>query len=72
METRREAPVTLTLTYLSPRVSGALQIQLAKNAKYLIPFPPMSENVKEEGTLLGHIQSLKYHDYNLQDLEKFP
>ena len=32
----------------------------------------MSENVKEEGNLLGHIPGLKYQDYNLQDPKKFP
>ena len=31
----------------------------------------MSEDVQEEGALLGHIPSLKYQDYNLQDPEKF-
>ena len=32
----------------------------------------MSACVFEEGGLLGHIQNLKYHDYNLRDPEKFP
>lgn len=72
METRREAPVMLTMTYISPRVSGALDIQLAKHAKYLIPLPPMSEDVIEEGALLGQIPNLKYQDYNLLDPKKFP
>ena len=60
MEPRREVPVTLTPTYLNPRVRGALDIQLTKNARYTIPLPPMSEDVIEEGALLGHIQNLKY------------
>ena len=53
METRCEAPVMLTLTYIIPRAVGALDIQLAKHTKYLIPLPPMSEDILEEGTLLG-------------------
>ena len=72
MEPRREVPFTLIPTYLNPRVSGAPEIQLTKNAKYPILFPPMSEDVVEEGALLGQIQNLKYQNYNLQDFEKFP
>ena len=34
--------------------------------------PPMSEDVKEEGSLLGHLNDLKYQDYNLLDDIKFP
>ena len=37
-----------------------------------MPFPPMSEDVKEEGSLLGHVNDLKYQDYNLLDHIKFP
>ena len=61
----REAPVNLIAAYLNPRVSGVPDIQLIKNMKYIIPLPPMSEDVFEEGGLLGHIQNLKYQDYNL-------
>ena len=32
----------------------------------------MSEDVTEEGALLGQIPNLKYQDYNLLDPEKFP
>lgn len=32
----------------------------------------MSEDVIEEGMLLGQISNLKYQDYNLLDPEKFP
>ena len=67
----KEAPMNLTVTYLNPRVSRAPNIQLVKNVKYLIPLPCMSEDVFEEGGLLGHIQNLKNQDYNLQDPEKF-
>lgn len=72
MELCREVLIILTPTYLNPRVSGAPDIQLPKNAKYPIPLPPMSKDVVEEGALLGKIQNLKYQDYNLQDPEKFP
>ena len=33
---------------------------------------PMSEDVEEEGSLLGHVNDLKYQDYNLLDHVKFP
>ena len=72
METRREAPVMLIATYITLWAAGAPYIQLAKHAKYPIPLLPMSEDVIEEGTLLGQILNLKYQDYNLLDLEKFP
>lgn len=72
METRREAPVTLTPAYLSLRVRGSLDLQLAKNTKYPIPLPPMSKDVQEEGALPGYIPGLKYQEYNLQDPKKFP
>ena len=32
----------------------------------------MSEDVEEEGSLLGHVNDLKYQDYNLLDHVKFP
>lgn len=72
METRREVPITLIPTYLSSKESGAPNLQLTKNVKYLIPLLPMSKDVKEEGDLLGNISGLKYRDNNLQALEKFP
>lgn len=72
MKTRKEVPIMLTTTYLSLRASGAPKIYLTRSAKYLIPLPPMLEDVKEEGALLGHIPGLKYQDYNLQDPDKFP
>ena len=37
-----------------------------------MPLPPMSEDVKEEGLLLGYVNDLKYQDYNLLDHVKFP
>ena len=61
----REAHVNLTAAYLNPRVSEAADIRLVKNEKYLISLQSMSEDVFEEGGLLGHIQNLKYQDYNL-------
>jgi hypothetical protein len=72
METRREAPVMFIVTYIIPRMARAPNIHLAKHAHYPIPLPPMSKDVIEEGTLLGQIPNLKYQDYNLLDLEKFP
>ena len=72
MEPRKEVPITWTPTYLNPRLSGSLEVQLVKNPKYPIPLPPMSKAVVEEGALLGQIPNLKYQDYNLQDPEKFP
>ena len=71
MEARSEGPMTLTPTYVSLGEIGALDIQLSKNAKYPIPLSLMSEDVLEEGALLGHIPTLKYQDYNLLDPEKF-
>ena len=68
----REVDVNLTAAYLNTRVSGASDIQLIKNMKYLIILPPMWEYVFEEGGLLGHTQNLKYQYYNLKDPEKFP
>ena len=65
MEPHWEVPVKLTPSYLNLRVSGAPDIQLAKNKKYPILLPPMSKDVLEEGALLGYIQNLKYQDYNL-------
>ena len=72
MESYRKVPITWTLAYVNPRLSGAPKVHLVKNEKYLIPLPPMSEDVAEEGELLEHIPNLKYQDYNLQDPEKFP
>lgn len=72
METRRKAPITLTPTYVNLQVIGAPVIQLAKHTKYPIPLLSMSEDVLEEGALLRQISNLKYHDYNLLDLKKFP
>jgi hypothetical protein len=72
METKSEEPMTLILTYVFQRVIGVPDIQLAKNAKYPVPFPPMSKDVIEEGTFLGYIQTPKYQDYKLLDPEKFP
>lgn len=65
MENRREAFVAWTLVYISPRTGGAPDVPLMKNMKYPIPLPPMSEDVIEEGDLLGQISILRYQDYNL-------
>ena len=72
MESHKEVPIIGTPTYVNPRLNGAPEVHLVKNSKYLIPLPPMSEDVAEEGELLEHILNLKYQDYNFQDPEKFP
>lgn len=72
IQNRREVPIAWTPVYVSSRTSRALDIPLVKNEKYHILLPPMSEDVIEQGDLLGHISILRYQDYNLQDLEKFP
>jgi len=43
-----------------------------KQVKYVVPLPPMPEEVREQGNLLGKIDQLKFQDYNLQDPQKFP
>lgn len=50
----------------------ALKIQLSSKARYLVPLLPMSEDVEEEGSLLGYVNDLKYQDYSLLDHVKFP
>jgi hypothetical protein len=35
-------------------------IELAKKAKYIVPLPPMPEEVREQGNLLGKINQLKF------------
>lgn len=72
METKHEAPVMLTPTYISPWAIGAPDIQLTKHVKYPIPLLLVFEDVLEEGVLFGQIPNLKYQDYNLLDPEKFP
>lgn len=57
--------------YVCPLRREAPKIQLSAKAKYLVPLPPMSEDV-EEGSLLGYVNDLKYQDYNLLDHIKFP
>jgi hypothetical protein len=54
-----------TLQYEAPK------IQLSSEARYPMPLPPMSEDVEEEGSLLGYVNDLKYQDYNLLDHIKF-
>ena len=38
----------------------APKVQLSTKARYPVPFPPMSEDVKEEGSLLGYVNDIKY------------
>ena len=59
-------------TYVFPLRHEAPKIQLSAKAKYLVSLPPMSEDVEEEGSLLGYVNDLKYQDYNLLDHINFP
>ena len=58
--------------YMCPLWHEAPKIQLSSKARYPVPLPPMSEDVEEEGLLLGYVNDLKYQDYNLLDHIKFP
>ena len=58
--------------YVCPLRHEAPKIQLSAKAKYLVPLPLMSEDVEEEGSLLGYVNDLKYKDYKLLDHIKFP
>ena len=60
MESYREVPVTWTIAYINPRLSGFSEVHLVKNAKYLILLPPIYEDLVEEGELLECIPNLKY------------
>ena len=46
--------------YVCPLRHEAPKVQLSTKARYPMPFPPMSEDVEEEGSLLGHVNDLKY------------
>ena len=59
-------------TYLCPLWREAPKIQISAKAKYLMSLPSMSEDIKEEGLLLGYVNDLKNEDYNLLDHIKFP
>ena len=58
--------------YVFPLRHEAPKIQLSSKARYLVPLPPMSEDVEEEDSLLGYVNDLKFQDYNLLDHIKFP
>ena len=58
--------------YVCPLRHEALKIQPSAKAKYIVPLPPMSEDVDDEGSLLGYVNVPKYQDYNLLDHIKFP
>ena len=57
--------------YMCPLQHEAPKIKLSSKARYPMPLPPMSQDVEEEGSLLGHVNDLKYQDYNLVDHVKF-
>ena len=46
--------------YLCSLRHEAPKIQVSAKAKYLVPLPPMSEDVDKEGSLLGYVNDLKY------------
>ena len=46
--------------YVCPLRHEAPKIQLSSKARYPVPLPPMSEDVEEEGSLLGHVNDLNY------------
>lgn len=58
--------------YVCPLRHEAPKVHLSAKAKYIVPLAPMSEDVDEEGSLLGYVNDLKYQDYNLLDHNKFP
>ena len=58
--------------YVCSLQQEALKVQLSTKARYLVPLPPISKDIKEEGSLLGHVNDLRYQDYNLLDHVKFP
>ena len=58
-------------TYVCPLRPKAPKVQLSAKAKYIVPLPPMLEDVDEEGSLLGYVNDLKYQDYNLLDHIKY-
>ena len=64
--------MSFLLAYVYPLRHEAPKIHLSTKAKYLVSLPPMSEDVEEEGLLLGYVNDLKYQDYNLLDHIKFP
>ena len=57
--------------YVCPLQHEAPKIHLSSKPRYPVPLPPMSKDVEEEGSLLGHVNDLKYQDYNLLDHVKF-
>ena len=57
--------------YVCPLRHETPKIQRSVKTKYLVSLPPMSEDVEEEGSLLGYVNDLKYQDYNLLDHIKF-
>ena len=72
MESHLDKSLHWIPAYVNPRQEGAQKIQFPRNAKYPTPLPPMSEYIVEEGDLLANIPQLRYQDYNLQRLEKYP
>ena len=72
MESHSDKTLHWLPAYVNLHQEGAPEVQLPRGAKYPLPLPPISEDVVEEGDLLANIPQLRYQDYNLQDLKKFP
>lgn len=53
---------SLVPAYVSPRAPGTPINELAKQAKYVVPLPPMPEESQEQGNLQGKIDQLKLTD----------
>ena len=64
--------ISFLLVYVCLLWHEVPKIQLSSKARYPVPLPPMSKDVEEEGSLLGHVNDLKYQYYNLLDHVKFP
>ena len=58
--------------YMIPRVEGAPEVKIPKNAKYTIPIPPIDSRVKGNGDLVGYAAVVKFVDYNLGDGKTYP
>ena len=71
-----EIPQTWAMSFLPAYVClvhhEASKIPLSSKARYPVPLSPMSEDVEEEGSLIGHVNDLKYQDYNMLDHIEFP
>ena len=68
----QEEEVHSTTDYMIPRVEGAPEVRIPKNARYTVPIPPIDSRVKENGDLVGYAAVVKFVDYNLGDGKTYP